>query len=224
MVTTTSGVIEKYKAVWKDHEAFAEGVEDLTETEASLKYQILTAEGNPGASDVKDQALQALAKSVNEVIGATLAYAKKNADPELAAKVNYSPSDVLAGKASEVVTRCTNIYNAANAVASDLMKFGITAAKLTALNKKIAAFDQVKVAPRQNQVERSAATQLLTQQVSEAVRILRDELDGLMVQFQDASPNFYEEYFAARIIVDTSATHAESVKPAPAPEPVPAKV
>ena len=68
-------------------------------------------------------------------------------------------------------------------------------------------------------MERSAATQLLAQLVSEAVRILRDELDGLMVQFQDASPNFYEEYFAARIIVDASATHTEAAKPATVPEP-----
>ena len=68
------------------------------------------------------------------------------------------------------------------------------------------------------------ATQLLTQLVGEAVRILRDELDGLMVQFKDASPNFYAEYFAARVIVETNATHAENVKPAVAPTPVPVNV
>jgi hypothetical protein len=224
MVASTSGVIEKYNTVWKDHEAFTEGVDALTETEAAIKYQILIAEGNPGASDLKDLTLKALSKSVNEVIGATLSYAKKVADPELAAKVNYSPTDVVAGKASEVVTRCTKIYNAASEVADELVKYGITTAKLTALNKKIDAFDKVKVAPRQSQVEKSAATQLLTQLVSEAVRILRDDLDGLMVQFQDANPNFYAEYFAARVIVDNSATHAENVKPATTPETTPEKV
>lgn len=223
MVTATSGVIEKYNTVWKDHEAFAEGVDALTETEGAIKYQILIAEGNPGARDLKDLTLQALSKSVNEVIGATLSYAKKNADPELAAKVNYSPTDVIAGKASEVVTRCTKIYNAANDVADDLVKYGITAGKLSALNKKIDAFDKVKVLPRQSQVEKSAATQLLTQLVSEAVRILRDDLDGLMVQFQDANPNFYAEYFAARVIVDNTGSHAKNVKPVTTPETAPAK-
>jgi len=217
MVAATSGVIEKYNTVWKDHEAFTEGVEALTETEASIQYQVQLAEGNPGASDVKDQALQALGKSVHEVIGATLSYAKKNADPELAAKVDYSATEVIAGKASEVVTRCRTIYDAANGVADDLVKYGITAAKLTMLNKKIDAFDKVKVAPRQSQVEKSAATQLLTQLVGEAVRILRDDLDGLMVQFQDANPNFYAEYFAARVIVDATGSHAENAPPAPAP-------
>jgi len=217
MVAATSHVIEKYKTTWQDHEAFSEGVDALTETQGAITYQVQQAEGNPGATDLKAQALLALAKSVNEIAGATLAYAKKNADPELAARVNYSPSAILDGKSAEVVTRCTGIYNAANEVAAELVKYGITAAKLTALNKKIAAFDEAKVAPRQSLVGRSAATQLLAQLVGEAVRILRDELDGLMVQFQDANPNFYEEYFAARTIVDASATHAEAVKPVVAP-------
>jgi hypothetical protein len=134
---------------------------------------------NPGANDLKDLTLQTLSKSVSAVIGATLCYAKKVADSELAARVDYSPTDMITGRASEVVTRCRMIYNAANEVTDDLVKYGITAAKLSALNKKIYAFDKVKVAPPQSRVEKSAATQLLTQLMSEAVRILRDDLDGL---------------------------------------------
>ena len=176
MVAATAGVTEKYNPVWKDHEAFTEGVDALTETQGAITYQLQIAEGNPGASNFKELALTALSKSANEVIGVTLTYAKKNADPELVAKVDYSPTDVLAGKASQVVTCCTKIYTAANAVVDELGKYGITAAKLTAFKKKIDAFDAVKVAPRQSQVESSAANALLSQLVNEAGRVLREEL------------------------------------------------
>ena len=71
-----------------------------------------------------------------------------------------------------------------------------------------------------SQVETSAANSLLSQLVNEAGRILREELDGLMAQFQDANPNFHEEYFAARTIVDAAASHVEHAKPAPQPVPV----
>ena len=84
----------------------------------------------------------------------------------------------------------------------ELGKYGITAAKLALFKKRIDAYDGVKVAPRQNRVKKRAATLLLTQLVRDAVGILRDQLDGLMVQFQESSPNFYEEYFAARAVVD----------------------
>ena len=117
-------------------------------------------------------------------------------------RLGYSPSEVTAGKSSDVVARCRAIWGAATEVVDDLGKYGITAAKLTVLKKRIDAFDGVKVAPRQNRVGTSAAGQLLSQLVRETVGILRDELDGLMVQFQEASPNFYEEYFAARVVVD----------------------
>ena len=222
MVTTTAGVIEKHKDIWKDHEAFTEGVDALAETRAAITFQALQADGNPGAVDLKELTLQALSKSVNEIIGATLTYARKNADPELAAKVDFSPTEVVKGKAAQVVTRCTNIYNAVNEVADELVKYGITAAKLTAPKKKIDAFDKAKAAPRKSQVERSAATQLQNQLVGETVRILNDELDGLMPQFEETSPNFHAEYFAARILVDTTGSHAESAPPHPAPTRAPA--
>jgi len=113
------------------------------------------------------------------------------------------------------VTRCTTIYNAVNEVIAELADYGITPAKLSSFKKKIDAFEKVKVAPRQSLVEQSAASQLLTQLVGESVRILNDDLDGLMVQFEEAAPNFYAEYFAARVIVDAAGSHA--VAPAPAP-------
>ena len=202
MVTATSGVIEKYKKTWKDHEAFAEGVEALAEKVSQIDEQVEVAQGNPGAKQLKDLARQNLCTSVCEVIGAVRSYAAKNADPELTAKVGYSPSDVTAGKSSDVVARCKAIHAAATEVVDDLGKFGITAAKLTLLKKRIDAYDGAKVAPRQNRVKKSAAVALLLGLVRDSVSILRDQLDGLMIQFKDASPNFYEEYFAARVVVD----------------------
>ena len=224
MVTTTAGVINKYKTTWKDHEAYSEGVDALAEKVSQIDDQLEIAQGNPGAKELKEAARKSLGASVCEVIGAVGSYATKNADPELAAKVAFSPSTVTAGKSGAVVTRCKAVWTAATEIVDELGKYGITPAKLTLLKKRIDAYDGVKVAPRQNRVKTSAATKLLPQLVRDAVGILRDELDGLMIQFAESSPNFYEEYFAARIIVDTSATHAESVKPVVAPEPVPAKV
>ena len=109
---------------------------------------------------------------------------------------------MTAGKSSDVVARGRAIWSAATEVVAELGQYGITAAKLTVLKKRIDAFDSVQVAPRQNRVGTSAAGHLVTQLVRDAVGILRDQLDGLMVQFQAASPNFYEEYFAARVVVD----------------------
>lgn len=217
MVTSTVGVIDKYKDVWKDHEAFSDGVDALGEKSSLIDGQMEIAQGNPGAKQLKELARKNLCTSVCEVIGAVGSYATKNGDPELVAKVGYSPSEVTAGKSSDVVARCKAIWSAATEVVADLGKFGITPAKLTLLKKRIDAFDGVKVAPLQNRVKKRGATQLLPQFVRDAVGILRDQLDGLMIQFSEASPNFYEEYFAARAVVDNRGGRAKASESKAAP-------
>jgi hypothetical protein len=224
MLTTVSGVIEKYQSVWKDHEAYSEGVDALAENQSQIDEQKQIVEGNSGAADAKELARQALATAASEVIGAVRAYAVKNADAELQAKVNYAPSEITSGKASDAVARCKTVYAAANEISDSLVKYGITAAKLTAFKKKIDAFDSVKTAPRQSRVEKSAAAQLLTQLVRSNSEILNEQLDGLMIQFKDSAPSFYNEYFAARTVVDIRGSHANgngSETPA-TPTPTPA--
>jgi hypothetical protein len=208
--------------------AFSEGVDALAESLTLIDEQSQLAQGASGATSVKEAARQALSLAITEVTGALRAYAAKAADPEVAAQAGYSPSEVTSGKANEVVARCRSIHATAIGIESaELAKYGITAAKLTALKKKIDAYDSVKTAPRQSQVERNSALQLLPQLVRSAVAIVRDQLDGLVLQFRAANPNFFEEYFAARVVVDTRGGQSvnedlDQPKPSPTPTPVPA--
>ena len=100
------------------------------------------------------------------------------------------------------MARCRNIWQAATDNAADLVKYGITPAKLTKLDKAIKAFDKVKTAPRQHRVIKSAATKLIPVLVNSGVAIVRDQLDELMPQFKEANPSFYNAYFAARVVVN----------------------
>ncbi len=165
MVTTTSNVIDK--DIWKEHEAFSDGVEALAERLGQIDDQLQIAPGNPGAKDLKESVRKSLCASACEVIGAVRGNAAKNDDPEITARV-YAPLEIRAGKASDVVARCRTISTAASEIMTKLVKYGITAAKLVTFKKRIDAFDGVKVAPRQNRVKKSAAVQLLPQLVRDA--------------------------------------------------------
>ena len=110
--------------------------------------------------------------------------------------------EVADGTSSTVVARCRIILISANENVDALGNYGITAAKLTKLPGAIAAFDSIKTAPRQNRVTQSVAAQLVQQMIRAVVGIVRDQLDGLMLQFKEVNPNFYEEYSAARVMVD----------------------
>ncbi|MBI3417270.1 MAG: hypothetical protein HY043_18420 [Verrucomicrobia bacterium] len=221
MVTTTRSVLAKpdYASLWDDIPAFTDSVDKLDAKITQINQQSQIAENGSGAADAKKLARATLCKSVCEVMGAVQVYAAKNADAELGAKVGYAPSKVVAGKITEVIARCRTIWTAANDNADALTDLGITAAKLTALKKAIDAFDKLKNAPREDQSERSAAGKLLPVAIGEAVAILGDELDGLMPQFQDANPNFYNGYFAARVVVDLRGGHADKAQPGAVADP-----
>ena len=203
MLTAVFGTVtsEDYAPIYASHVGYSEGVEALGETLTALDAQIQAAQGNPGATSAKEQARLSLRIIAVEVIGAIKAYCAVAQEPELLGKVSFTASTVCAGKVSEIVARCKNVWQAATDNAAALVKYGVTAAKLTKLDKAIKAFDKVKTAPRQHRVLKSAATKLIPVLVDSGVAIVRDQLDQLMPQFAEASPSFHNAYFAARVVV-----------------------
>ena len=84
--------------------------------------------------------------------------------------------------------------------AEALVKYGVTAAKLTKFDKAIKAFDKVKTAQRQHRAIKSAATNLIPVLIRSGVAVVRDQLDQLMPQFKEANPGFCNACFAARVV------------------------
>jgi hypothetical protein len=54
--------------------------------------------------------------------------------------------------------------------------------------------------------------------IANARSIFRNEIDNMVTKFRKTNPDFYNGYFAARVIVNRAATHA-APKPPAAPQP-----
>ena len=225
MVTSVNGVFTKHSTTWQEHGAFAEGVAEVAGKLNHVEELTQVIVGSAGATAAKKLAGIALNIAACEVKGAVASYASDSGDAQLAAQVAYGNVEVTKGNPGDVVARCRNIHDAATANLAALAKYGITAAKLTALEQKIAAFDTLKVAPRDSVIVRRAARAMREKLVRSAGATLRNKLDRLVVQFKAANPTFYEEYFAARVVVDMRNSHATNTDvqatapatPAPAP-------
>ncbi len=76
-------------------------------------------------------------------------------------------------------------------------EYGVTQAKLTALQTKIDAFRSAQPEPRRTRATSSAATEQLRAAFTQAVQILKGKLDKLVVQFEADAPKFYAEYVSA---------------------------
>jgi len=57
--------------------------------------------------------------------------------------------------------------------------------------------------------------------IANACSIFRKEIDKMVTKFRKTNPDFYNGYFAARVIVNRSATHAAPARPPAPPPPTP---
>jgi hypothetical protein len=215
-------VLETNETKWGTLPAFATAVGEFTAIIPEIQTLAQAQASREGASNEKSYALAALGNAAFEVGAAVHAYAVTTLDFALEGRVDFSRSTIGYGREATVLARVRDIHAAATEQLANLGDYGITQAKLTALKKKIDAFEASLAKPRQQIAAGSAATTSLQAQFAEADAILNKRLDKLVVQFKASAPDFFNAYQTARSIVDIRGTRKTNGTPAPTPAPQPA--
>ena len=214
---------KNYKVIWSAVKGFVDAVSDLEEVVARIDVLLKVQEGKDGAAAEKAQALQLLGDAAYEIAAAARSCAVASGNTFLAGQVDFTRAQVTQGRDATVAARCEGILDTANGVSDSLKDYGITTAKLTKLQQRIDAFNAVQTKPRQVTSSSSAATRELPGLFQQAVAVLEDRLDGLVVQFKESQPSFYNEYQSARMTVDATGgrtSKATNVVPVPGTTPV----
>ena len=214
-------VLDSHKDIWESLPGFVTAAGDLQANISTIASLAQVQSARSGAAAEKGAALESLLDSAIQVAGATRASAVVNKDHELATRANFSRSELGRGRSAEVVSRCRNVWTAANDNLDVLGAFGVTATKLTAFKKRIDEFETAQPRPRQDLANTSAATQTLPELYRQTDELLNDCIDGLVVQFKASDPDFFNAYQSARKIV-SAGTRKAIVSPTPTPVPTPA--
>jgi hypothetical protein len=212
-------VLETHEATWSAHVGFTKAVTEFTDLLGDIGEQALIQLESEQATEEKLAVRAALGVAAYEVAAAIHAYAVEVDDLALEARVDYSPKAIVVGKEDQVISRCWALHTLATQQLANLADNGITAAKLTALKKKIEAFEAVQPKPRNRVNKGSAATQALEGLFRETSTLLRKRLDKLVLQFAETAPAFVNEYESARVVVDARGPAKVKVQPAPTPQP-----
>lgn len=193
-------------------------VEKFSDAVLGIDTNAQTQASPSGATRAKQAALIALVDCAELVAGAVHSLAEANEDEGLAAQVDFSRSDLLAGSGTAIVARAKGILDVAKANAAALVEHGVSAGKLTAFNNAIKTYDSLRSTPRQARAAKAAATKQLGRLFPKADRVLSRTIDKLMVQFKESEPEFYDQYQTARSIVNIGArpsgTEEEAAKKA----------
>jgi hypothetical protein len=222
MFQTTLAFLDENNSVWSGTTAFVDAVTraktgvEAIDTAADTQQTPTT-----GVTLDKAQARTDLEDQTLEIADQLAALAAKTANHNLAAKVDVTKSSLDQMVDSDLEQTAERVANLANTNIAALAAYGVTAADVTQLNTLLTAYQTIKTSPREAAAARKVQTASLSQLIASARSIFRNEIDKMVTKFRKTNADFYNGYFAARVIVNRAATHP-GPKPPPTPPPPPA--
>jgi len=150
-----------------------------------------------------------------------LSYANTVKNNELAGKVTFTKTDLNRSRETQAAGLCQNIRTEATANLAALATYAVTAADLTDLAQKIAAYESALAKPADVLFNDTASTENIDLEFVEFDNILNNRMDTLIPKFAAHSPAFVSDYKNARIIVDSGGGGPSPTPPTP-PTPPPA--
>ena len=206
MLISVVTALEKHREKISSHEGLTEAADELSSTVAAINETAQDQVARDGSAEAKALALTQLGDAAFEAAAAVRACAAAAGNRQLAGRVDFSRWEVTRGRPGTVTARCQAILAAATENAAAVIKYGVTAAKLTALREKIENYQAVCPKPREGRVSSSTATRKLPELFQQADTLLVEQLDGLVIQFKEAQPEFFNDFSGARVIVDSAAS------------------
>ena len=141
---------------------------------------------------------------------ATFAYATAANNNTLKAQVNYTRTAFDKMKKEEVDDVCQNIHDVANSNIGNVQNYGASTTDVSNLQTAINLYRNSSQNPRQSKISILDSKK----QIKELIRqIIDTEFKGLMdkmvLTLKAANPNFVNQYFQAREIIDIGTTHTK---------------
>ena len=148
----------------------------------------------------------ALCQFAGDVAGLVYAYASVSGNNTLREQVNFRANALNKQRDDQLSPLCQNIHDLGAANLNEVKNYGLTADALTMLQTAITTFSAATPKPRTAQTEKKVQRANLAVTVRDATLILRHQMDRMVIAFKAANPDFVNQYFANRIIIDPAST------------------
>jgi hypothetical protein len=178
---------------------FVAKLASLFVTESSAQKQ------TKGIAVDKEALKQLLVKDAFEMASVVFAFASKTKNDTLRQAVNYSITDLDRLKDELIVPVASNIKKAASDNLTALAEYGVTTAKITAMQVSMDNYAAATQKPRLAKAQKTTDNKNVKTVMQEIDNILKNEMDKTIVVFKAANPNFVIKYKEVRIIVNPGA-------------------
>lgn len=197
-------VLSKHVAVWTAQVPFKNAHDEFKGNVKSIEDATQTQETSLlGVALDKRFKKEKMVKQTVDIAQGLYAYAVDQGDLVLQAKVDYSKSDLMQTRDAVIAQTCQNIHDLANPIIVALAAYGLLPADLTAHQSTIDAYTATVGSPRAALTVRKGATAEINALVKDSMKILNNRMDKMMPEYEASNADFFQEYFDARMIVDS---------------------
>lgn len=160
-----------------------------------------------GTTQTKETAKFNMAMSAIAVANAGKSYATATSNQVLFDAMNHAKNEILKASDTDADDISQNIHDNIQPYIANTVAYGATATSLTNLQNLITAFSALIGKPALQKSIVANATLTLAQHFSAANALLKNQLDGLMTQYQTPNAVFYNQYHSVRVINDIGHRH-----------------
>lgn len=141
------------------------------------------------------------------VSSALSAFASQQRDVGLYEKAMVQRSTLRDLRDTEFPLHCKAIYELALGYEAELAQYGVSKEDIATLGDSISAFDTALTGQQGSTAIRTGGLKNLVELFGEADRILGEQMDKMVEVMRGYSREFYNRYFASRVIKDIGVRH-----------------
>jgi hypothetical protein len=206
--------LEQNKSIWTSVPAMATTIIDFELLLAEIKnYWKLTSENKRGITQQKATQQALVIEHAYELSSVLYAMAIKKNDAILAAKVDFTETDLLKKRDDNLVTTCRNIVEFATEHLAELSVYQVSGDELIVLKEEINRFAENLTTGRVSVSEQKAANENMKIVFVKVDALLKKQLDRIMVRYRKTEPDFYTKYQNLRRIVNYGVRHDKPKEP-----------
>ena len=169
----------------------------------NINRQVQEAD-NSGLTKGKTELRKDLIRRILRFSGALRAYATGIKDIDLKTKANYSFSDLRNSADSVLLDIGVLLFELADPIRSGLLRFSMGDDEFTSIASLLIDFKQAIPQKRVASNVSKVSTSNISDVYKSLDKLLKDEIDELMLPYQFMQPDFYNAYKNARTIVNYS--------------------
>lgn len=155
-----------------------------------------------GVAQTKENLRNNLNELTFNVLGIARAWAVAEEDATLAEEFKVTESGLEKIKDDTIAAYCTHRYGLVNDNLAAMADYGLTAATMTTWQDAITDYENAVATPREAINTRSTFTDNLKTVFDDTMKLLKDNIDPVMLNFKTSDPELYNGYVKARIIID----------------------